>query len=144
MNRTFKAEMIAPCGLDCNICKKALAEVDPCPGCNGPDINKPEYCSKVCGIMLCQKRRDNGYRYCDECPDYPCEDVMEKENRYAVKYAHTESPIANLRTIREEGMETFLKRQQERWTCPYCGNIFSVYERECPNCGKEIFLESDR
>ena len=71
----FTAEMIAPCGLDCSICSRALAEKDPCPGCLGPDENKPEFCSKRCGIILCRKRQENGYTYCDECPDYPCADV---------------------------------------------------------------------
>ena len=37
----FKAEMIAPCGLNCSLCSLALREKDPCPGCNGPDeINR--------------------------------------------------------------------------------------------------------
>ena len=31
------AEMIAPCGLDCSLCKRAQAEENPCPGCHGPD-----------------------------------------------------------------------------------------------------------
>ena len=31
----FKAEMVAPCGLDCNICSQALIPEGPCPGCNG-------------------------------------------------------------------------------------------------------------
>ena len=96
----FKADMIAPCGLDCNICAQALSAADPCPGCNGPDENKPEFCARYCGIILCGKRRENGYQYCDECPDYPCADVMEKENRYTTQYPHRESPLENLRMIR--------------------------------------------
>ena len=32
------AEMIAPCGLDCSLCRHALAEENPCPGCHGPEI----------------------------------------------------------------------------------------------------------
>ena len=63
----FKAEMIAPCGLDCNICSMTLIENHPCQGCNGPADHKPEFCSKYCGIVLCRKRRENGYQYCDEC-----------------------------------------------------------------------------
>ena len=51
----FTAEMIAPCGLDCSLCKRALSETDPCPGCLGPDKNKPEFCSEKCGIILCRK-----------------------------------------------------------------------------------------
>ena len=49
-------------------------------------------------------RREKGYEYCDECPDYPCEDVMEKENRYTSKYPLYESPGENLRVIREHGV----------------------------------------
>ena len=33
--KRITAEMIAPCGLDCSLCKRALAETDPCPGCHG-------------------------------------------------------------------------------------------------------------
>jgi len=108
----FKAEMIAPCGLDCNICLQALNEHNPCPGCNGSDENKPEFCVRYCGIILCQKRRENKYQYCDECPDYPCEDVMEKENRYTTQYPHRESPLENLRMIRERVWMLFWQRKK--------------------------------
>ena len=67
----FKENMVAPCGLDCNICAQALIENDPCQGCNGPDDHKPDFCAMYCEIILCRKRIDNGYKYCDECPDYP-------------------------------------------------------------------------
>ena len=52
-NERITAQMIAPCGLDCSICKRALAETDPCPDCLGPDEHKPEFCAKRCGIILC-------------------------------------------------------------------------------------------
>ena len=132
------AEMIAPCGLDCSICKRALAETDPCPGCLGPDEHKPEFCAKQCGIILCAKRRENGYEYCDECPDYPCGDVMEKENRYTSKYPHRESPLENLRMIREQGMDSFLEHEKKLWSCPDCGKPFSVHDSFCPHCGRRI------
>ena len=45
----FTAEMIAPCGLDCSLCECAHAASNPCPGCNGPDEKKPEFCAKYCG-----------------------------------------------------------------------------------------------
>ena len=113
----IRAEMIAPCGLDCSLCGRALAEKDPCPGCLGPDENKPEFCSQKCGIILCRKRQENGYAYCDECPDYPCADVQEKENRYTSRYPLYESPGKNLREIRESGMEKFLEKERDEWTC---------------------------
>lgn len=131
---TFRAEMIAPCGLDCNICSHALLDNNPCQGCNGPDNGKPEFCAKFCGIILCQKRKENGYKFCDECPNYPCDDVMERETRYTSQYPHRESPIDNLRTIRDFGMDAFLEQEQQNWTCPNCGSAFSVHHRSCGRC----------
>ena len=138
MKSMFKAEMVAPCGLDCNICSQALMDENPCQGCNGPDNHKPEFCAKYCEIILCEKRRENGYRYCDECPDYPCEAVMEKENRYTTEYPHRESPLENFRIIRQEGMDTFLEQERKAWTCPCCSRPFSVHDSHCPHCGEKI------
>ena len=132
----FTAEMIAPCGLDCSLCAYAQKKVNPCPGCNGPDEYKPEFCSKRCGIVLCQKRKQNGYRFCDECSDFPCGDVMEKETRYADQYPLFESPIQNIRDIREKGMEAFLLKEREKWSCRECGAPISVHSGICSGCGK--------
>ena len=133
----FTAEMIAPCGLDCSICGRAHADTNPCPGCKGPDENKPSFCSERCGIVLCEKRKENRYTFCDECPDYPCGDVMEKENRYTSRYPLYESPLKNLREIREKGLEAFLERERKAWTCKECGGVISVHTGVCCGCGKQ-------
>ena len=131
------AEMIAPCGLDCSLCKRALADTNPCPGCHGPDGEKPAFCSGQCGIIQCEKRKGNGYAFCDECPDYPCADVAEKENRYTSKYPLYESPGKNLHDIRELGMEAFLENERKQWTCGECGHVVSVHTGLCSGCGKQ-------
>ena len=64
-----------------------------------------------------------GYWFCDQCPEYPCEACREGEERYQSQYALQESPKGNLEFIREEGMERFLQRQRERWSCPDCGSL---------------------
>ena len=133
----FNADMIAPCGLDCSICKRALAGTDPCAGCRGPNDNKPEFCSERCGIILCEKRKSNGYLFCDECPYFPCADVMEKETRYGSQYPLRESPLENLRFIREAGMAAFLERERKQWTCSVCGGIICVHTGVCSDCGKQ-------
>ena len=117
----FTPDMIAPCGLDCSICSQAQKAENPCPGCNGPDENKPDFCAHRCGIILCQKRKDNGWIFCDVCPDFPCADVMEKEDRYTSAYPLRESPLENLRMIREEGLDAFLELERKTWTCADCG-----------------------
>ena len=133
----FTADMIAPCGLDCSLCAHALKKKDPCPGCLGSDAHKPAFCSERCGIALCGKRRQAGWRFCDECPDFPCEDLMEKEARYASRYPLFESPLRNIREIREDGMEAFLKREREKWTCAVCGSPICVHDGTCSGCGKK-------
>ena len=130
------AGMIAPCGLDCALCKRALDETDPCPGCHGPDERKPEFCAKRCGIILCRKRSENGYAFCDECPDYPCADVMEKEDRYTSQYPLRESPLENLRAIREHGLDSFLEDERRQWACEVCGQIVCVHTGICSGCGR--------
>ena len=136
--------MIAPCGLNCSLCKRALAEEKPCPGCCGPDENKPEFCSKKCGIMLCRKRLDHSYEYCDECPDYPCADVTEKETRYTSQYPLRESPAENLRSIRELGMDQFIRSERKKWACVNCGHIIAVHTGICSGCGKQYGLQPDK
>ncbi len=131
------AGMIAPCGLNCSLRQRALAETNPCPGCRGPNEHKPEFCANRCGIILCRKRKENGYEFCDECPDYPCEDVTEKETRYTSKYPLYESPGKNLREIRESGMEKFLEKERAQWTCEDCGCIVSVHTGVCSGCGRQ-------
>ena len=137
MKGMFTANMIAPCGLDCSICKRALAVTGPCAGCRGPNDNKPEFCSSGCGIILCEKRKANGYSFCDECPDFPCTDVMEKETRYGSKYPLRESPLENLRTIQEAGMAAFLERERRQWTCSACGSVICVHTGVCSGCGRQ-------
>ena len=132
----FTENMVAPCGLDCSLCSQAHKKDHTCPGCMGPDEEKPEFCSTRCTIIQCEKRRQHGYRFCDECPDFPCEFSHERENRYQSQYAMKESPFANLKMIREKGMDFFLNSQREKWTCS-CGGVISVHEGVCSRCGKQ-------
>ena len=75
--------------------------------------------------------------FCDECPDFPCADVMEKENRYGSKYPLCESPLENLYVIREAGVAAFLERERRQWTCPDCEDIICVHTGVCSGCGRQ-------
>ena len=65
------------------------------------------------------------------------DDVMEKEDRYTSQYPLYESPLKNLRTIRETGMEAFLEHERKQWTCGECGGVISVHTGACSGCGKQ-------
>ena len=130
----FREEMIAPCGLDCSVCLLAHWGEKPCRGCMGPDEYKPAHCAEVCGIIRCEKRLENGYRFCCACPDYPCEAFPALEERYLTQYPLVESTAENLKCIKDEGMEAFLKKEEEKWTCKACGGIISVHTGQCTAC----------
>ena len=134
----FTEDMIAPCGLDCSLCWKAHEKENPCGGCMGPDENKPDFCRSRCTIILCERLKREGYRFCDQCPEYPCEACREREERYGSQYALKESPEGNLAMIREKGMAYFLQRQREQWSCPDCGGPISVHYGVCRDCGREF------
>lgn len=131
----FSKHMIAPCGLDCNICSDALRKERPCLGCNGPIEYKPDFCGKNCNIVACETRKSLSSPFCDSCPNYPCKDIMEKEIRYANEYPMVESAIGNLDFIRKHGIDQFLTQEKIRWTCPECGGVICVHTGICSGCG---------
>lgn len=134
----FTEKMIAPCGLDCSLCSAAHLKENPCRGCLGPDENKPEFCAKECKVIQCEKRFSHDYQFCDECKEFPCDYLVKLENRYMTEYPLKESPLANLRFIREKGMAAFLHQEKDLWTCKVCGGVISVHNGICSNCGKSV------
>ncbi|GAA6257246.1 hypothetical protein F070042J6_30980 [Bacteroides sp. f07] len=75
--------------------------------------------------------------FCDKCPQYPCKEIVDKECWYANTYPMIESLMGNLSFIRENGMDKFIQREKERWSCHECGGTISVHNGLCYVCGKE-------
>ncbi|UCE57305.1 MAG: hypothetical protein JSW19_02770 [Candidatus Bathyarchaeota archaeon] len=44
------------------------------------------------------------------------------------------SLIENLRYIQKNGIEEFLRNEQERWKCPNCGGVVYVHNKKCYTC----------
>ena len=63
-------------------------------------------------------------------------DVMEKEDHYTTQYPLRESPLKNIRDIREMGMAAFLARERDQWRCDECGSPICVHDGMCCGCGK--------
>ena len=136
MLNDMNEEMIAPCGLNCGVCKFYLArergqyktKSSGCTGCISANIE--------CGFRKgCEKIRNNNYRFCYECADFPCKVHNMLEKRYVTKF-YT-SPIDNLRKIREKGMDRFLAGEEEKWKCPECGGTVSMHTGTCYECGSD-------
>lgn len=100
--------MIAPCGMNCGLCSHYLRAEKKCPGCSsGRKVNGA--CIK-CGRKLCKKRKGN---FCFDCDEFPCQSIKTLDKRYREKYGMSE--IENLMTIKKEGLESFLKKEEARW-----------------------------
>ena len=124
--------MIAPCGINCSLCRAYIRERKPCPGCRGDNLNKSRMCIE-CKIKNCEQYSLEGLDFCDACAKYPCERISHLDWRYRTKYGV--STMENLAMIREHGLEEFMKSEEEKWTCPGCGKLYSMHKWECPYCG---------
>jgi len=132
----FTSELIAPCGMNCGICKRYLAysrgmpkekwKVSHCLGCLPRNKN--------CFIKRgCKKLAKNEIRFCFECDEMSCANLNRLNRRYRKRYDM--SMVENLNELKENGMKQFLKIQGERYKCPECGDVISVHDRTCYACG---------
>ena len=133
----MKAELIAPCGMNCGICLGYLREKNKCPGCRD-NADKSPYRIK-CIIINCETIKTNESGFCFECGKYPCRRLKQLDKRYCTKY-HM-SMIENLESIRETGLAAFVEKEQARWRCPKCGGTICVHRGYCYDCGEKINLQ---
>lgn len=132
--RPIYAHDIAPCGMNCRLCRAYVRERNRCPGCRGDDSSKPKT-RVVCGIKTCERLSAAGSTYCLGCGGFPCASLKQLDKRYRTKYGM--SMIDNLESIGKHGMEYFAGEERNRWTCPGCGKILCVHEPRCLSCGRE-------
>ncbi len=127
--------MFAPCGMNCLVCYKHCSVKKPCAGClnSGIGIGKPEHCRK-CKIIDCINGK--GLSYCFECPNYPCRLIINLERSYNKRYQA--SLMGNSEFARQHGLEGFMEQQKGKYTCPKCGGIISIHDRECSECQENM------
>ncbi|MFZ7137927.1 MAG: DUF3795 domain-containing protein [archaeon] len=135
----MRAELIAPCGMNCSICSGYLAfdhdirsqgvKMAYCKGCRPRD--------KQCAFLKkrCEKLLNQEIEFCYQCPDFPCKNLQHIDNRYKSRY-HM-SLIENLQIIEKKGLEKLLELQQKKWECPDCGGIICCHNGICFDCGLE-------
>jgi hypothetical protein len=132
----FKPELIAPCGMNCGICKAYLAythdvprqrgKVTHCSGC----IPRAKNCYVIRG---CTKLRKHEIQSCSQCDTMPCKHLAHLDKRYRERY--NMSMVENIKELKTKGMDSFLEDQQQKYRCPNCGDIICVHDRKCYSCG---------
>jgi len=132
----FNPELIAPCGMNCALCKAYNAythgvptkkgKVTHCAGC----LPRAKNCYIIRG---CPKLRKQQIQSCSQCDSIPCEKLAHLDKRYRERYGM--SMVENVKMIKEKGMVEFLKSQAERHSCPNCGSVVCVHDSKCYSCG---------
>jgi len=128
---TFDLSLIAPCGMNCGLCRAYLRDRKKCPGCNGIDVGKSASCLK-CRIKNCEKLQASELKFCYECNEFPCTRMQQLDKRYRTNYAM--SMIENLEQIKNLGMDEFIQNEKIRWTCKKCGGTICVHKGYCIAC----------
>ena len=129
MPKNIDDYMLAPCGINCMVCRFHCNTKKTCSGCLGDDSGKYDYCSR-CKIKLCTLEK--GIQYCYKCETFPCKLIKNLEKRYQTRYGS--SPIANSLTSKTEGISSFMEKEKEKWTCPQCSGIISLHDDKCSEC----------
>jgi hypothetical protein len=123
----MKSELVAPCGMNCNLCSWVLDPAKPgCVGC------RPRGRGCIHKKGLCKKLAKGEIDFWHQCEQFPCANLLLVEKRY-VK-SHNYSFMENLNYIRRRGMSAFLKRELKRYSCPSCGALLTVHSDICPHC----------
>ena len=132
----FTPELIAPCGMNCAICKGYIAYTHSIPRVRG----KVTYCAgcqsraKNCYVKgNCKKLIHREIKFCYECGAMPCEKLAHLDNRYRERYGM--SMVENLKMLKNKGVDEFLREQALRFRCPTCGDVVCVHDGKCYGCG---------
>ena len=128
----MQAELIAPCGMNCNICLGYLRDKNKCPGCRNLDKKHPvtRWCKKIRGCATLKKMNA---RFCFSCDSIPCQRLKNLDKRYRTRYGM--SMLENLAYVKRFGIRKFLKKEVKKWTCGKCGGTICVHRGYCFTCG---------
>jgi len=125
-------QILAPCGLNCSLCRAYVRGHNPCPGCRGSEINKSNACL-TCAIKNCEELAAGGYQFCSSCDKFPCAELLHLDARYKDKYGV--SAIGNLECIKTIRVGRFIAEETAKWSCSQCGSLLCMHKPQCLNCG---------
>ncbi len=132
-SRKTNPTLIAPCGINCRLCRAYVRDKKACPGCRGDDSLKSKTCV-ACPIRNCRKLIEGRLRYCFGCDEFPCALMSRLEKRYASNYCV--SVLDNLIEIQNDGIRSFVKNENRKWLCSKCGEMLCMHEAQCTSCGR--------
>lgn len=46
--------------------------------------------------------------------------------------------MENSEIVKKQGLEVFMEKQKEKYTCAKCQGIISIHDRECSECQEKM------
>ena len=120
-------QLVAPCGMNCVLCQAYQGKGLACRGCGHGGERKA---CQNCSI----RKYENKKTFCFECAKYPCNRLKALDKRYRTKY-HM-SMLENLAFIQKNGLDEFIRQQNERYRCSRCGKLRTVHQDYCLYCAQ--------
>lgn len=62
--------------------------------------------------------------------------IKNLEKSYNKRYQT--SLMENSCFVQTNGIESFMEQQKVKYTCPKCGGIISIHDRECSECQEKM------
>lgn len=128
---------LAPCGVFCGACPSFNKS---CLGCSSTNKDQKRTSKWGCKIRKCCYEQ-RAIMSCAFCSEFPCEKLNQKlinshpdDPRFEYRHEIEE----NQKKFLELGLEAYLAYQNQRWTCPECGERVIFYDYVCRHCGKPI------
>ncbi len=131
--------LVASCGMNCAICSAYLAYKNNLPKVPGKSTHCPG-CrprKKQCAFVMKQCPDDRKIlrgkiEFCFECNCFPCAGLERLDDKYRLRYGA--SMIDNLKEIKRDGLDQFIKNQVRKYKCSACGELISVHSKKCYVC----------
>jgi len=121
-------KLLAPCGINCAICKGYLREKNTCPGCRDLNVNNSNLKSCIrCIIKNCEKLKKLKSGFCYECEIFPCKRMKGLNKRYTTKYHY--DTFETLEIIKNKGVDELLKTHAKKYSCP--NGTICVHDGKC-------------
>lgn len=124
---TLQQPIVAPCGMNCALCQAYQGKGLACNGCGRGGERKA---CQNCSIRQCEHKT----AFCFECAGYPCKRLKALDKRYRTRY-HM-SMLENLAFIQANGLEEFVRQQNEKYRCARCGKLRAVHQDHCLYCAQ--------
>ncbi|UCF32988.1 MAG: DUF3795 domain-containing protein [Phycisphaerales bacterium] len=130
-----RAQLLAPCGLDCGVCELYLSrddkqlmsaliskgiseEVLPCEGCRAIEGKCPVL-GGTCATYKCANTK--GVVFCSECSGFPCMKLAPAADRADVLPHNIK--LYNLCVVQKHGVEALIKKSSEIKQTYYRGRM---------------------